>query len=75
MPSSSHFVAAALVAMVANTFAESIDFTPCTGNTFGLTTNVDISPCERGAPDEPCRFRFGHDYTISSRLADLSQEI
>lgn len=45
--------------------AELVDYTPCGSNTFGLVESVDITPCERGGVDEPCRFRFGFDYTIT----------
>ena len=55
--------------------AELIDFTPCPSNTFGLVDSVDISPCERGASDEPCRFRFGSDYTITSELTVAYRDI
>lgn len=51
-------------------YAELVDFTPCPSNTFGLVESVDISPCERGASDEPCRFRFGSDYTITSAYTE-----
>jgi hypothetical protein len=52
--------------------AELVEFSPCPSNTFGLVESVDITPCERGASDEPCRFRFGSEYTISSRPAFCS---
>ena len=45
--------------------AELVDYTPCGSNTFGLVESVDITPCERGGVDEPCRFRFGFDYAIT----------
>lgn len=56
----------------------SVAFTNCNKvvsyNSSGSTTlnisnstisSVTIMPCERGGSDEPCRFRFGSNYTIS----------
>jgi len=51
--------------------AELVEFSPCPSNTFGLVESVDITPCERGASDEPCRFRFGSEYTISIEYTPL----
>ncbi|KAL8277684.1 hypothetical protein RQP46_009957 [Phenoliferia psychrophenolica] len=31
----------------------------------GTVNSVSVFPCERASPDEPCRFRFGANYTIS----------
>ena len=59
------FYAVLTVSLFSISFADQIGFEPCTEETFGLVSNVDITPCERGASDEPCRFRFGQDYAIT----------
>jgi hypothetical protein len=47
--------------------AEKIVFDTCTDtDSVGVVSGVDITPCERSSIDEPCRFRFGHDYNITS---------
>lgn len=65
-----HYSFFALLSLVSfrSAIAEKIDFTVCqeTALIEGLAQSVDISPCDRAADDEPCRFRFGHKYKISS---------
>ena len=48
--------------------AEKIIFDTCTDtDSVGVASSVDISPCERRSIDEPCRFRFGQTYNITSK--------
>lgn len=59
----------ALLLISASARADKILFDTCPEDTSGIVSSVDISPCERSNANEACRFRFGEEYTITSRSA------
>lgn len=45
--------------------AANVTFTSCPEKTLGQVNYMEISPCERSSPSDPCTFRHGMNYTVS----------
>ncbi|KAK9895393.1 hypothetical protein P389DRAFT_172987 [Cystobasidium minutum MCA 4210] len=65
------FLAGALLLISAPAQADKILFDMCPEDTSGIVSSVDITPCERKHANEPCKFRFGEEYTITIGYTSL----
>lgn len=45
--------------------AANVTFSSCPEKTLGQVNYLEINPCERSSPSDPCTFRHGMNYTVS----------